>query len=268
VGAYGAGDRPGGEDTDANLMKKILISPQYLWYGQLDRQYVTSSLSTMLLDRGHVPVMASFHTEHETKEEGRAIAERYLDVIDPAGIIFQGGHDISPKVTGSDAQHVAEEILFRDYFEMGLLEAALERGLPVLGICRGIQLINVCLGGTLYEDLHSLGGDTCHAALKEGVEVLTNVLDVLPSSHGLHLEDGGVLRSYYGVADIEVNTFHHQAVKDVAEGLLVEARAPDGLIEAVSDHSRGILGVQWHPEAPTNGEMKWEPLDLWLSWLG
>ncbi len=130
----------------------------------------------------------------------------------------------------------------RDRFELDLLRAFDRAMKPVLGICRGMQLINVAFGGTLYQDLQDDGATRESHVIGERYD---------EHGHAMTICDGGRFADWYGAGKrFRINSIHHQAAKQVAPGFMVEARADDGVIEAIScaDHSRFIVGVQWHPE--------------------
>ena len=157
------------------------------------------------------------------------------------GLLFTGGVDVHPSYYGEEMLAACGEVCpQRDEMELSLLRLALERDLPVLGICRGIQLINVGLGGTLWQDLPSQTGSTlCHSQ-RPPYEMTV---------HTVHVEESSALFSMLGVREYAVNSTHHQAVRGCAPSLQAAARSCDGIIEAVwRPQSRFLLGVQWHPE--------------------
>jgi putative glutamine amidotransferase len=158
------------------------------------------------------------------------------------GILFTGGGDIRPQVYGSQ-DHPKVSLIDddRDRVELDLFHHLYQSGKPFLGICRGIQMINVALGGSLYEDIldqqpGSLNHDRSHYARN----YLAHPVDVVENSRLGHI---------LGSPQVEVNSLHHQGIRDLAKGVIATACAPDGLIEAfeVPDYSFG-LAVQWHPE--------------------
>ena len=179
--------------------------------------------------------------EHE--EDLRPIYER-LD-----GILIPGGADVDPSMYG-EARHEKCEVSDspRDRVELQLIRWALEDGKPVLGICRGIQLINLAAGGTLYQDLGAqLAGSSKHDYFP-GQGFARDQL-----THDVVIEEGSKLASIYGAGRLRVNSMHHQAVKDLAPGLVTTAVAPDGVVEALeSSDEQFVLGVQWHPESLTD----------------
>ncbi len=133
----------------------------------------------------------------------------------------------------------------RDATTLSLIPRAVERGVPVFGVCRGFQEMNVAMGGTLHQRVHELEGFNDHREDKE------QPLDVqYAPAHDVVLEPGGLLSRIAGRERITVNSLHWQGVDRLAPDLAVEARAPDGLIEAfrVKNAANFALAVQWHPE--------------------
>lgn len=152
-----------------------------------------------------------------------------------AGFIVPGGGDIGPLLYNEERIADLElEDERRVKFDLELFPAAIKQGKPVLGVCYGMQLINVSLGGTLYQDIE---------AQKEGG------INHREGGHQIGVDDN----PYLAKGLYEVNSSHHQAVKDIARGLEPFAFAPDGVIEAIySPDYPFLLGVQWHPERMSN----------------
>ena len=165
-----------------------------------------------------------------------AIANRVLDSLD--GLIITGGKDIDPARYGQDRHPATDEPrLDRDAWEDALLAAAIERGLPFLGICRGAQVLNVALGGTLVQHLPDVIGSTRYNL--GGGHFAENEVAIEPAT---------ALAGIVGDV-LEVKSYHHQAIDSVAPGLLVSARSDDGTIQAVELPSVPFgIAVQWHPE--------------------
>jgi len=166
----------------------------------------------------------------------REIAEAVLDGLD--GLIITGGKDVDPARYGQEPHPTTDEPRRdRDAWEDALLTAAIDRGLPFLGICRGAQVLNVALGGTLVQHLPDVIGSTRYN-LGNGV-FAENAVDV---------DSGTTLSSLVGDS-LEVKSYHHQAIDKVAAGLVVTARSDDGTIQAVELPTVPFgVAVQWHPE--------------------
>lgn len=156
-------------------------------------------------------------------------------------VVIVGGEDIAPRFYGARGGYPHESLHREtaDAAQLALVHRAIERGLPLLGICRGLQIVNVALGGTLIQDL----GESDH--VRRGVpipEVLT--------THPVLLEPGSRVEELLGGPVVSVRSAHHQAVDALGSGLHVTGRAPDGHVEAIEHESAPILAVQWHPEDP------------------
>jgi putative glutamine amidotransferase len=168
----------------------------------------------------------------------RAIAERVMEGLD--GLILTGGKDVDPARYGQEP-HPATDAPRpeRDEWEEQLLRVALERELPFFGICRGLQVLNVALGGTLHQHLPDVVGDNRYNA---GSGIFTE--------NQVRLEAGTRLASTLaGHETLSVLSYHHQAIDRLADGLVVSARADDGIVQAVELSSpQFAIAVQWHPE--------------------
>ena len=157
------------------------------------------------------------------------------------GLLFTGApSNVAPTHYGAVARPGTELDEMRDSITLPLLVAAIAAGKPVLAICRGFQELNVALGGSLHQHLHEIAGRLDH---REPQDAASRNIEYAPA-HAIVLTQDGVL------AEAMVNSLHHQGVDRLADGLAVEALAPDGQIEAVSmpDAKGFLLGVQWHPE--------------------
>jgi putative glutamine amidotransferase len=158
-----------------------------------------------------------------------------------SGLVLSGGEDVDPSLYGEDpSPQLGTVNAQRDQSELRALDAAVERNIPVLGICRGHQLLNVYFGGTLCQDIPTAMG-----------EAFSHV-QITPwgsHHHEATVEPGSHLAEALGRDVLEINSYHHQAIRDLAPALEVSVRADDGLVEAVeSREHRWIVGVQWHPE--------------------
>jgi putative glutamine amidotransferase len=163
-----------------------------------------------------------------------------LDRID--GLLLIGGADIDPAIYGA-AREPATESTYRDrdQFEIALLHGALDRELPVLGVCRGMQILNVAQGGTLDQNLVADDGSNPHRRVIGSFE---------GTEHAVALEPGSLALRSAGEELHVARCHHHQAVRELGEGLRISGRAADGVVEAIeSSDGRWALGVQWHPEA-------------------
>ena len=162
-----------------------------------------------------------------------------LDTLD--GIVLSGGADIDPDYLGEEPLDCISINPRRDRQELTLVRLAVERQIPVLGICRGIQVLTAALGGKLYQDIKTQHDQTC-------IEHSQAIARGLPS-HEVKLVKDSLLYGFFGKETLAVNSFHHQAVKEVPAGFRVTASAPDGIIEGMESTTfRPIMGVQWHPE--------------------
>ncbi|MBD3181761.1 gamma-glutamyl-gamma-aminobutyrate hydrolase family protein [Candidatus Poribacteria bacterium] len=161
----------------------------------------------------------------------------YLDLID--GLLLSGGVDVDPYLFGEEPIPAMGSIdVEKDRVEMFLAKKALEIDIPVFGICRGIQLLNVAAGGTLHQDIKYQKGK-----LKHRQEAPRDY-----GTHSIEIKENTKLMEIMGKS-IRVNTFHHQAVKQVAPGFIVSAVSSDGIIEGVESITHSFaIGVQFHPE--------------------
>lgn len=181
---------------------------------------------------GGLPVMLPLTEDPDDARELAALC---------GGIIFTGGHDVSPEVYGEEALPLCGELCpERDRMETLLLRETLEAGKAVLGICRGLQFINTALGGTLYQDLPAQRPSDCghHMAAPYDRE-----------AHKVSLIPGSPIADLLQTGEIGVNSCHHQAIKELSPQLAVMAAAPDGVVEAAyMPGRRFVWAVQWHPE--------------------
>ncbi len=174
----------------------------------------------------------------------RDAVEHLLAIID--GLLLSGGPDIDPARYGDTYVHSETYGIDpdRDQFEIDLFHAALQRETPVFGICRGIQVMNVALGGTLIQDIgteHPGAAEIGHRQHERGLKATA-------VGHEVSAVDLTSL-PIFGNNDLGVNSFHHQAIRDLAPDLIPVAHSPDGLIEAVVMRGNSeVFGVQWHPE--------------------
>lgn len=210
----------------------IGVTPHY--DSENNRVCIASMYLEAVMDAGGVPLLLPLKAEYQSL----AAAANLCD-----GFLFTGGPDIDPFRFGEETIPECDVVYpDRDEMEEVIFKAALKEKKPVFGICRGIQVLNVFLGGTLYQDIpaqfHS-SPSICHSQ-KSGRTVL---------SHSVSIESGTPLSDIIKADTLMVNSFHHQAIKDLAPGLKAAARSKDGLIEAVyMEEHPFFLAVQWHPE--------------------
>lgn len=156
------------------------------------------------------------------------------------GFVFTGGADIDPKLYGhTEIKECGEINEKRDTVEMALLSRLIRLDKPILGICRGMQMINVASGGTLYQDLPSqLQTVLEHSKMKHIKKMI----------HEVYIQPNTRLSQIVRKPEMLVNSVHHQAIKELGRGLIVNAISPDNVIEGIEGENAKILGVQWHPE--------------------
>lgn len=195
-------------------------------YSSINDSYVKA-----LEEAGAIPVMLPTSLSPEKSVQA-------LERMD--GLLFSGGPDMSPLYFGQQPQPDLGSVdHIRDEQEIALFKAALERGLPMLGICRGIQVLNVLMGGTIIQHL---------GANRENAIQHKQLAPSIYPHHLVEIRGGTIVGKALGEGTIAVNSCHHQAVGQVAPGLTVSAVAPDGVVEAIESVSPWILGIQFHPE--------------------
>lgn len=171
--------------------------------------------------------------------ENEEDAEEALDDVD--ALVLTGGEDIDPSYYDEEPDENLEDVNEeRDTSDFLLLDEALDEDLPVLATCRGMQVLNVSCGGSLYQDIPTqYDTDILHRS-KDQVEF---------EWHNINIERGSLLAGIMSDGDLKVNSWHHQGVKDLGQGLKVVAVADDGMIEAIEKEDETfVLGVQFHPE--------------------
>lgn len=183
-----------------------------------------------IVEAGGLPVMVPI-------TEKKELTEHYLEFCD--GVMILGsGLDIPAGLFGeTPSPHQARVNATKTNFECQLLEVAMKKNLPTLGICNGLQVLNVLRGGTLWQDLPS----ECGTQHKDP--------DATKPMHRVDITPNTLLAKVVETESIEANSSHHQGIKDVGKGLVVNAKADDGLVEGLEDPSYDfLLAVQWHPE--------------------
>ncbi len=197
--------------------------------GARDRAFAYTTYIDSLRRAGAIPVLIPPQPEN---------AAEIVEALD--GLLLAGGEDCDPSLYGEEALPSVEPMdPRRQANDLTLARVARERGIPTLGICLGLQVMNVAAGGTLVQDIDSqLETEIRHASIPEN-----------RARHDVIVEKGTRLAGIVPAIELNVNSSHHQAIKDVAEGLRVTAHAPDGIVEGLEDSRHPFyLGVQWHPE--------------------
>lgn len=207
------------------------------------RVRLNSAYVTALESAGIVPVVVPPFSSNDAV---RSILSR----VD--GLLLTGGEDVEPSLYGQPrGSKCGPSNEARDHTEIALVRAAREMRLPVLAICRGPQLLNVALGGTLIQDIPS---EVPNALGHEARE------DRTARVHRVTIDEGSRIAEAVGETHITVNSLHHQSVRDVAPGLKVTAKAPDGIIEGLESASDDwwAIAVQWHPEEMNDSPEPWD----------
>ena len=183
-------------------------------------------------EAGGLPLILPFTAKEEEVEEAAALCN---------GFLFTGGHDVAPSVYGQERkQTCGPSCSVRDALEKKLFQTALENNKPVFGICRGIQMINALCGGTLYQDLPTEYACRVEHHMEPPYDRTAHQVEIVPDTP---------LSGWLRQASIGVNSYHHQAVKQLGSGLKPMAFSEDGLVEAVyMPGQKFVAAVQWHPE--------------------
>lgn len=200
-------------------------------YAQQPWYAVRENYCAAVVRAGGIPILLPHETER---------AEDYLSVI--AGLVITGGaFDVDPSLFGATKRHDAVKTKDRrTEFELAMTKGAMERDLPILGICGGEQLLNVVLGGTLIQHIP----DEVQTAIEHEQKTPRT-----EPAHEIALTPDTILHRIAGKPTLSINSTHHQAVKKPGDGVVVNAVAPDGVIEGIeAPQFKFCLGVQWHPE--------------------
>jgi putative glutamine amidotransferase len=208
-------------------------------------QYVEQSIAHWVMSTGALAVMIP--SPIGDTQKGDIVLDHYAEWLD--ALVLDGGSDVWPGSYGEEPMNEKwHGDRIRDEYETQLLRAFAARAKPVLGICRGLQVMNVAHGGTLLQDI---GTQRPEAREHRNAEIYDRNVHPLEFVEGTHLAE-----LFEGVAAPVVNSVHHQAVKDLAPGFVVEARCPsDGMIEAIRKPGGSFMAaVQWHPEFHRHGE--------------
>lgn len=216
-------------------------------------QYVEQSMAHWVMSQGALPVMIPSPSGDTFR--GEVHFDDYAQWLD--GLVLHGGADVWPGSYGETPlkeQWSGDRV--RDAYEQALVKAFVAAGKPVFGVCRGLQLINVAFGGTLFQDIATQKPDALVHRDADTYDTNFHQLDLVPETRLSQL--------LAGVDSYKINSIHHQGIKDLAPGFVVEARCPDdGMIEAIRHTGPTyVAAVQWHPEfhQPGLGTMDDSPL--------
>jgi putative glutamine amidotransferase len=211
--------------------------------GDTSRVRLTAAYVTALERAGLIPLIVP----------PLSTADAAVSVLESvSGLVLTGGEDVDPARYGEQRHEKVRTVnAARDATEAALVEEARARGTPVLAICRGIQILNVALGGTLVQDIPS----QCETDIDHDEEGART-----SRTHDVAVEPGSLIAKAVGSEHLSVNSFHHQSVKRVADGMRVTARSPDGVIEGIesTDDDWWVMAVQWHPEEMTDSAEPWD----------
>lgn len=216
------------------MNKNPIIGVTPLYESSSGNWWIEPAYMKGLLEFGAVPILLPF----DSKEDD---VQKLTDLVD--GLLFTGGQDVNPALYGESCRpEIGVLTPIRDVSESQLYRFASQRDLPMLGICRGHQFLNVMRGGTLFQDLPTMRPSDIHHRQPEGGYRQTHTNDIVAGSPLAEWLDGA--------SEMEVNSFHHQAVKTLGQGLKAMAYAQcDHIVEAYYDpDKRFFVGVQWHPE--------------------
>ncbi len=211
------------------------ITPYLDHEGRIHRPgyYLYQSYTDILVQYGMTPVVLPIHTSGETAR----VIEESLQHLD--GVILSGGPDIDASLYGEAPLEPGD--IERAMYERQLFRRAVQQDIPVLGICLGLQTINVVCGGTLHQHIPDAFPGSA----------IDHDVDGTGSQHPVDILDGTHFRRVIGQPRIEVNSYHHQAIKDLGAGLRIAATSPDGVAEVIEWENPArhfMLAVQWHPE--------------------
>lgn len=217
--------------TRVGISGSILINQEDTFTGYI-RSYANEDYVNSIVNNGGIPYILPI------VEDKAAIKEQVANID---ALLLTGGYDVDPYYYGEEPNMKLGEIMpRRDEFELKLLKEAIERNIPILGICRGLQLMNIYHGGSLYQDL-SLNKDI---VIKHDQVNTPNIL-----THGINIDEDTKLFEILKVKNMRVNSFHHQVINKLGDGFRVSAQSNDGVIEAIEHEDYNFMvGLQFHPE--------------------
>lgn len=202
-------------------------------------------------DAGAIPIVMPPFIE-------RSRIDEWVERVGADALLLTGGADIDPQFYGeTPLPQIGRVSLRRDAYEAELLDCALKRGMPVLGICRGMQVINVALGGSLYQDMKlQMGDEFAMHDQTAPTEQATHEVAFIADSDAARL---------FGTQFLPTNSHHHQCIRTVGAGLIVSGTTVDGVAEAIEMPEHNVLAVQFHPERMT--ESSPEMASFFKNWV-
>jgi putative glutamine amidotransferase len=211
------------------IVGNLLIDQGGMFPGY-ERAYVNNDYVQSILNAGGTPFILPLISDYES-------VKCQIEAVD--SIVISGGYDVNPLIYGEEpTQKQGFLCPERDDYDLMVIKAAMELNKPILGICRGLQILNAALGGTIYQDLSQIEGCYIKHVQESRPEVAGHTTEIVSGTKLYDVLGGKVI----------TNSFHHQAVKDLAPGFKVAARAKDGVIEAIEKEEGFVIGIQWHPE--------------------
>ena len=229
------------ERLSSHFQAEPEIAPRPLVIGisdtcKLPRGFERNNYVDALAKAGHIPVIVGMCKDPKRLAK---LVER-LDVL-----IMTGGADVHPSRYGEDNLYCTLVEIGRDDFDFMLMDAAVKRRLPILGVCRGHQLLNIYFGGSLYQDVYK----QCGCRAKSHASGKWSTMHTNPVGHFLKIDPSSRLAAIVGSSPLAVNSFHHQAVKRMAPGFKAVAWSEDGIVEAMEGIDYPAVGLQFHAEA-------------------
>lgn len=219
------------------IIGNLLIDQGGMFPGY-ERAYVNNDYVQTVAMAGGIPFILPLISDYES-------IKRQIESMD--ALIISGGYDVNPLIYGEEPiQQQGFLCPERDEYDIKVIKIALELKKPILGICRGLQILNAALGGTLYQDTSIIE----ESYIKHHQDSRPDV-----SSHTVNVIKGTKLYEILGESTF-TNSFHHQAIKELAPGFKISAKAKDGVIEAIEKEDGFTIGVQWHPEMMAKKDSK------------
>lgn len=210
----------------------IGITPGY--WSENNKLFIHKGYTDAIISAGGIPFLLPLTLDEDVVVSG-------IEKCD--GILLSGGPDVDARLFGEFNMNCSGEISpYRDCLDLLAARITIEGKKPVLGICRGAQVLNIALGGSIYQDIFSQIKDRDIIKHKQEAPGWYPV-------HDINIKEGSKVYAAFGKSSTGVNSFHHQAVKELGSGLEAVAWSPDGIIEAVEHKTNSFaVGVQWHPE--------------------